>query len=587
MKNNFFYLFLITITFITNNVNGQKIVAQKSFDIPSLGSNGNQNALYWGISKDDGLIYFYATGHQNGGIWTIGKNDYQAYLTKRSDKNGVGKALDKMLIGNAYQDQVFLNTYELKFDQNLQTKGSSSNYFRTFGPKSDTLLFLSQFGNVVSLDAVPDKITGKEPQIRSHIDNFNKIYKNAPKLNDTVNLFHNVDLKGEGALGLKDVNPWLIKISKVNSYVQLGGFSSEVKQEKLYNLRLNESLKNTNYVDESFYINSKGFETAWFVANFDERKDRRNYKLVCFNNEGEITKTFNYDNESSKKPILSNQSVYDLTGKIVGLVSLFGYDNSSDKKYLNPDKAVLNDFDLLYFDLAGNLKWKSTFKHGDEKDYKNVVKPVSVFDDGKQLVFINMNQKSIFNISYEVFGVNKNGEKQMVVVDEARIFFKKTEYPGDYMSADGKIAFDGENIWMYSFNKEKVAETNKMAFKSMSVMQFDKSYKPVSKKIIPITSSEVMPEAKLISNEIGKLKYYLCSGGTSSILTLSTEKGIENEIIKSKAFDGSINDPFIKFSKPYIIDKDRRTIYLLHEFYNSQNLSNKMLGKILVSKISY
>jgi len=571
-----------------NKSRAQKIVNQKAFDIPKLGNNGSQNPLYLSIDKSDGLIYFYATGHQNGDLWTVGKNDYQAYLTKHSKKTGVGKQLDNMLIGNAYQSQIFLNTYELKLTKDLEQKGSSRMYFRQFGPKSDTLLFLSNFGNIVSLDPVSKQITGREGEIRSHIDDFNKFFRTVPKVNDTVSVLYNINLKGEGAFGFKNMAPWLEKTSYYNQYNPLIGFLPNSNVNHLFNFKNIEEIKDGDYVLESFYNPTPDYMSAWFIVDATDRKDKRHYKMIVFNSTGKALKSFDYKNEFSKRPIFTNKEVFDQHGNLSGSVSLFGYDFDSDKKYLSTDKNKLTEFDVFYFNPKGELIWKTTLSHGDEKNYKHALEPTTVFFIDNKLVFLNSNRKSIFNIDYEVISLTDKGEKQILLNDESNTVFSKTEYVNKYIPEKGNVVYDGKNFWKYGFTGDRPEGQLDFIYRSMSIVKFDKDFKPIIKKIIPISpSKKVEPTLALLSNIEGAIKYLLLSGGKYSILTFG-ENGVDNQEIKSDLFNGCSTEAVTAFGKSYIIDKENKIVYLMHQGYTNGNSSNTlMLNKILLTKISY
>ena len=166
------------------------------------------------------------------------------------------------------------------------------------------------------------------------------------------------------------MSPWLRKKSIFNQYDPAKGFVVESTEKNIANLRANADLKNADDIEGSYYSPAKNMHLLWLVDSKEDRNDRRNYRLVTLDDAGHAIKIFEYFNQTSKKPITSNKPVYDKSGKIVGLVSVFGYDNQSNKKYLDPEKKDLNSFEVLYFDLSGNLKWKSVFNHGDEKNYK-------------------------------------------------------------------------------------------------------------------------------------------------------------------------------------------------------------------------
>lgn len=247
----------------------------------------------------------------------------------------------------------------------------------------------------------------------------------------------------------------------------------------------------------------------------------------------------------------------------------------------------MTEFDVLYFDLKGNLIWKTTFNHGDEKNYKHVFEPTTAFLINNKLVFLNSNRKSVFNIDYEVISIADKSEKQVLLSDESNTIFAKTEYVNNYIPETGHVLNDGKNFWIYDFGGEKPEGQADFFYKTMSIVKLDSDFKPVIKKIIPINSSKkVLPTMEFLSNEGGNIKYLLQSGGVYSVLTFGGEKGFDNEVIKSDLFINYSKDTITAFGKSYIIDRDTKTIYLLHQAYNTGN-GNYVLNKILITKISY
>ena len=166
----------LTICFLLlyNNVQAQKIISQQTFNLPVLGNNGSQNALYWDINKSDGLIYFYATGHQNGELWSIGKNNYQDFVNKHKEKSGAGKLFDNFLAGNAFQSHIFLNTCNLNWIKILKSKMQRIS-LQKIRSNADSVLHFSKFGNIASLDGrdAGGKTKG-ENEVKLSIDNLTR-----------------------------------------------------------------------------------------------------------------------------------------------------------------------------------------------------------------------------------------------------------------------------------------------------------------------------------------------------------------------------------------------------------------------------
>ncbi len=402
--------YLLAILLGSTTVNAQ-IVKQQFFNVPAIGNNGGQHALGWYWDEAQSGISFYVSGHQNGELWSVGKNQYKNFKENHEAKKRGGKLLDNFLVSNAYESHIFLNVWELKLGKDLQTKGEKQYTFRRSGITSDTVLHFAKFGNIVSLDSrgSDGKLEGREETTNFSLTEFNKLFSNVPDIGDTLAIYREVNQKGEGSLGLKNISPWLTSTAAIYKYDHAKGLLTENTKDFIADFKTIEALKNAVYVDESFNYTDKNFLHAWFVYDAQEKKDRRKYKLVTFNAAGKVIASSDHVNETSKRPIVLNFPVYTNKLEAIGLVSVFGHDGDAPKELEGEDVTV---FDVVYTDIKGKVLWKATFNHGDEKKYKNVVTPLRVFAEGDKLIFLNYKMESLFKVSYEVFSIDNKGNKQ-------------------------------------------------------------------------------------------------------------------------------------------------------------------------------
>ncbi len=589
---NYSFLGFLFVNFISN----AQIIKQQFFNIPAIGNNGGQHALGWYWDKEHSGIQFYVSGHQNGQLWSVGKNQYKNFKEGHEAKKGGGKLLDNILVANAYESHIFLNVWELKLDKDLQTKGEKQYTFRRSGITSDTVLHFAKFGNIVSLDSrgSDGKIERREETTNLNLTEFNKLFSNVPDIGDTLGVYRDVNQKGEGSIGLKNISPWLTSTAAIYKYDSSKGFLTEKIKDFIVNFKDIEALKNATYVDDSFNYIDKNFMHAWFIYDAQEKKDRRKYKLVTFNAAGKVIASSDHVNETSKRPIVLNFPVYTNKLEAAGLVSVFGHDGDAPKELEGKDVTV---FDIVYTDIKGNVLWKATFTHGDEKKYKNVVTPLRVFAEGDKLIFLNYKMESLFKISYEMFSIDNKGNKQILIDPTTKEGFTGSESAFDYLQSVDITEQDGNAIWLIKFKEEK-KEVGKSpitgmsqyakVYKQLFISMLGSDYKVGLKKQFLLKETEQKPNITLLSKENNTLKYLIWSEGDYYLLTLNKEKGADLQLIKSDLLKGATPDIYFSFMplQKVLNDADNKTAYLIHEFYSVVNLE-KRLNKILVTKLAY
>lgn len=323
----------------------------------------------------------------------------------------------------------------------------------------------------------------------------------------------------------------------------------------------------------------------WMLVNQADKKDQRSYRLVTTNAKGDLGPIVEFTSEFSRKPIALNQQVYDLTGKLAGFVSVFGYDHKAPKA-LQGDQPTA--FDVVYLDYQGNLKWKTTIHHGDEKHYKHVILPMQCYTNENKLVFLNFKQAGL-KASYEVLQIDKDGHKE-IIDHELKDKPFGYENPVDFIYQANQTGATESNIWTIKAKGEGIYP-EPTVYSQLYVSQLYKnSFYPKTNKVFKIQPSIHRPQFTLLDTQDGtELKYLVTVGPQYYILTLSTHEVSTIVQLKSDLFNIAAAEPTFSFSATNtpLIDQQNRIAYLVHQIYTQTGDNFTELNKLLITKVSY
>ncbi len=559
-------------------------------DIPNIGKLGGAHMLNWALDKEENKIYMYAYSHVSGSQFISSTEEMEAAKTEHDNKGFFGKMFSSMAKDNMYNDTTIPVVMEgVVSTEDLTATETKRNLFHKIEdlPEGKKVFFKPK-ENVID-------ITGFETgtALEYHYNDLNKAYKYAPQLDKELLSLTEMKLKGEGLLGIKNIKPWISSRKAFFRYVPFKGYVSDTEKKDLINLKDNSELDGYEVVRYSDNAIGKN-HIVWFV----KEKDDSNYKMLSFNEETKETKIQSFVFDTPRKPKTISKVVYNKDLEAMGFATVFGY----HKKGKKSETYAKTDFDIVYTDVTGNIKFQTKFAHGTEKKYKRVVSPILMIDQGDNtLKIINNHQLSLVNSNYEIFTLNQEG---VLNVESSEDFFKiegetKRNYY-DYLVDFNSIDKMGD---YYVIRKNDVRETSVPSsdpnsslpqkvtyYNGYNFILLDNGFKPVKfgtlRSSINDQESFSFQDIELTNDRYVTLaeragRYFLTTITPQDGITtigLDTEYGKKSS---SKLYFGSYMHDFA------LVNEDKRELFILHQYYTKTQSGEKVLDKAAIVKVSY
>lgn len=587
MKKHFLKAIIVLIILCHSTiVSGQSHPAIKDsvlIDIPNIGKTGGAHLLNWSLNEDNNEISFYAYSHVNGSQIISTTQEIEAAKKEHNDKGFFGKLMSAATLDNNYQNTIVPVVLEGSIlTKDMSVIDTKKYLFHKVDdlPEGKNVFFKPASGMI--------DITGFETGtlLDYHYNDLNKAFKYAPTLDKELLSLTELKLKGEGLLGIKNIAPWIVNKKAYFKYVTSKGYISDIEKKDLVNLKETPELQEYEFLRESENNVGKNY-IVWFV----KKKEDTKYKMVSYNEEnGKMTiQSFEFD--TPRKPKVITKTVYNKELNPVGFATVFGY----HKKGKKSETYAKTDFDIIYMDLTGAVKFQTKFSHGTEKKYKNVVSPLLIINEGDDVLrFINNHQLSLISSQFEIFTLDSTG-KLNVELSEA-FSAKQGETSINYYNylVDFDAIYKMGQFYVIRKNDiEKTTESvpNSSIPKSVTLNSgfkytvLDSNFKPVHFGSLHSGSNQkedfIYQNIEITEDSFTSLatragKYYLTTITPEKTETINLETDLGNNASRMLYFGSYMRD----FA---LVNKDDKEFFILHQYYTKE----KVLDKVAILKVGY
>ncbi|TYB78945.1 hypothetical protein [Bizionia myxarmorum] len=550
-------------------------------NIPNIGKIGGAHLLNWSFNTDKSEIFLYAYSHINGSQIISSKEEIEAAKKENDEKSFFGKMVSTS--GPSSQDIIIPVVLEGSIMSSDMSIIATKKYLfhKTEGLPEGKNVFFKPASGMVSLDGfAPGTL------LDYNYSDINTVFKYAPTLDKELLSLTELKVKGEGFLGTKNMSPWITKKKAFFKYVDNKGYVSDVETKDIINLKDNPELTDYEFLRES--DNSAGSNyISWFV----KEKDDADYKTVTYNEETQKMTVQSFKFDTPRNPKTLTKTVYNKELEPVGFATIFGY----HKKGKKSETYVTTDFDIIYTDLAGTVKFQTKFSYGSEKTYKNVVSPILIINEGNDVLqFVNHNQQSLMKSDFEVFTLDASGKTNLVFSDifsakQGETYIRYFDYLVDYDA----ITKMGTHYILRKNNTKKSTESipNSTLQKEVILNEgfnytvLDSNFKPVrfdsynpgtpqkdgfGYQYIDVTDNQFTS----LSERAGR--YYLTTITPNSINTISLKTDLGKNSSQMLYFGSYMSD----FA---LVNKENKEFFILHQYYTA----DKVLDKVAIIKVGY
>ncbi len=561
------------------------------YKIPYLGKDGGQHIVNMELDNTTKDIIVNVYSNVRGGQLVADPNDIAKAKEEHKEKSFFGKMLSSMAQSNSYNDVVLPIAQENRVNVVSKRNKSIDNIFYT----SDNVDSNKKVYFVPSSGMVDVGFRYNEGDILQHrYTDLNKVFTSFPKLDDVLMKFGNIEYKGEGLLGLKNIKPIIMKKEGIFRYDPTKGFVSDAVSTPIANaIDLIED-PNFAYVNESSEI-FKYKTFSWY-----QNEDGDQYKMLYYDIDTNAKKVLPFNFENNRTAKVLNKSIYDESNKRVGFLTIFGFDKKQDKK----KKAFTEtQFNFIITDLEGNLLYNEIIDYGDEKAYKQVLSPTYVIrKNNGNLLFGNVNMQSLLKGNFEVCELDmtkntltSNGKQDLILkVGEGsmNVFDVLNKYDEVY-KLNKNYVFIKNNV-----EAAATASTNSMIpggknnlYKGFNIMVMDENLQPL--KIFRSKDSFAKDETRTISfyriNQNDNELLILDRQGSYFGLTKISDNAIERALIKTPYMNSA--SPFDYYGyfnqKPFLVDEDNKALYLIDQYYIKLDNSINIIDRIGITKVNY
>lgn len=563
--------------------NGQEVVDTINYKIPYLGKEGGQHIINMILDQDKNDIIINVYSNVKGGQLIANPEEIAKQKIEHNEKGFFGKMLSSLGQSNSYQYVVLPIAQENKININTKKKSVKEEIFYTVdGVPNDNKVYYVPSSGIIDLG-----FRFNEGDILKHrYTDINKVFTTFPTLDSSLLKFGNIEFKGEGLLGLKNLKPTIIKKEAKFEYDSTKGFvTSPISTVEGNSLELLGDAKAT-YLDDSKEI-YKSKLYSWYY-----NEESQDYKLLIYDidNASKKIETFNFEN--SRIPKILNKSVYDKTNKRVGFLSIFGFDKKQSK---NNKIYSEQQFNFIFIDLDGNILFNKIIDYGDGKAYKNILKPTYIVkkDNGK-INFTNINMQSLLKGNFELCELDLENSKltstnqQNFILKLGDKFINVSDCFENY---DEVIKLEKGYIFVKAM-KEKDLNSNIEKIKGFNIVKTDDNFNllEIFKSRETFPRSETLPiNFYVIEQKENELVLLDRQGSYAGITKISDGKDTKRALIKTPYMNfASLENYYGYFNqKPFLVDSKNRFLYLIDQFYIKVDVTINLIDKIGITKVSY
>lgn len=578
----------IIIAFITvflfNFSFGQKIQDTISYKIEQIGNKGGQYITNMGLDSISGEIFINIYSHIEGEQIIVNPEKYEeakkAERKNKENKSIIVKLLNTILDYNGSEYAILPIVQEIKLDlevKNIQ-KREGVFYKAKNIPKDNKVFFrMNRHSNYPFSEK--DILEYGYSQVKN-------VFHHFPSVDTLLYEFSDINYKGEGVLGLKDLSPKIVKKELRFEYDPQRGFVTNPIVTEVSNAIDEVGDSESKLIDNSVQIGVGISKTySWY-----ENEESNDFKMMMYDINSKEKKIINFNFQNKRKPVILNKTIYDTNGNKVGFLSIFRYHRKQDKK---KKKYTKENFSLVITDLEAKVVYNNTINYGDGKSFKNILSPIYVIKrDENTFDFLNFNMRGLlkFNIEKCQLDIGKNTIVSMY------------EMPSSLKTEEGLTVYphhvlnNYDNVYKYSdsyvFVKAFKNEENKFSeyciaitdsdFNSMKVFKSSSAYEGKGNSL-PIKTYKIRGD----KDELILLDQ---QGASFGLTKISKEKIIHTSIRTPYAETYSLENYYGDIrQKSFLNDSKNRILYLFNQhYYTSEYVRDKkIIDMIGITKISY
>lgn len=561
---------------------GQEIMDTISYKIPYLGKEGGQHIVNMNLDKNSDEIVINAYSNVKGGQLIANPKDIAEAKKEHGEKGFFGKMLSSIGQSNSYQYVVLPIAQENRINYNTKKKSNKEEIFYT----ADNVPAENNVYYIPSIGMVDLSFRFNEGYILKHrYDVVGNVFTTFPKLGTVLLNFGNIEYKGEGIIGMKNLRPKIVEKQGKFDYNSTKGFVSDAISNEVADAIELIGDQQCKFISNSNNI-YKTYTYSWY-----NNEETNEYKLLVYDIKTKEKKILNFNFENSRDPKVLNKSIYDENNNKVGYLSIFGFDKRQDKK---KKLYAEQQFNFVVTDLEGNILYNKLVDYGDGKSYKQILMPTYVVRrDNGNLYFPNINMQSIFK-----------GNTEFCELDVANNTLTASNQQGLILNVGDK-----------KINVSRIFEDYDEVFKYNNGYVFLKSYKESDPNTkverikgfdMTITDQNLIPRKVYVNKEdfprvnTLPIKFYKIDQTGNNLVFIDRQGSyfgitkIENDIISHTAINtpyknsASLENFYGYFNQePFLLDKEKRMIYLVDQYYIKVDNSVNVIDRIGITKIRY
>lgn len=556
-------------------------------NVPYIGKNGGAHILGWNLAPDTKNIHLYAYSHTNGNQLVSTPEAIKEAKAKHDEKSWLGKLLENGIRENLYQFTIIPLVAEVKIDPKNKQKQVAKEWFHKVDdvPKDHRVYFVQGSG-VLDLGGsfVPGEV------IPYHYKDLNLRFKQTPTFPKEILNFLHIEYKGEGALGLKNIAPHLVRKRAEFTYDNSKGFFTKTETTSILNYAEHPDLAGSNFIQESNNIN-KGVSVAWFA-----NKDENTYTQMYFNDKENATKSTVYAFENSREIKVMNTKIFTQDFKGYGFLSIFGYHKRQNKK---AKQYTENEFDIIITGIDGKEISRKLVTFGDKNAYKNILNPLQVFYHDGKLKILNLNFQSAFKKRYELLTYDiETGtlESGGMLEREPNTNEDAFRFANDFLYETDASYHFGKNKVFIKKVEGNLDPNNMQSAKvniGFNVLVLNENYQPIGhnkfRDVIRQKNGKETPIFQIIHSSDKEMVILGNQGSSYYLIKIDEAGNVKTDRIQTPY--ELTAESLLYFGnnelKPALVDIENRKIYLMNQYYTKYGYNDKVISKIGISVVDF
>lgn len=544
--------------------------------IPYIGKNGGAYSLGWNLSKDKKDIFLYTYSHINGHQLVASPEEMKDAKINYHNKSWWGKLIENATRTNHYQYAVMPIVLQTKINlADKQYKNDTEIFHKIENLPEGKNVYFIQGSGVISLGSVP--FYGGE-YIKHHHKSINDVLPYTPKIPNEIMNFLDVEYKGEGALGLKNIRPVIIRKKAEFIYDDSRGFYTKTERILEKDFAQHSDLDGYTAIPETSEIEKKS-NVVWLT-------DKKGlYISTYYNGETGLFDFRKYNFENSRELKVGNHKIFDDKMQSYGFLSIFGYDKKQDK---NKRKYSEDEIDIVITDLEGREISRKLVKWGNKDTYKHLLNPLEVFYNNGKLTILNI--QGLFRLKYE--HLEYDIDKGEMIIKESN----GTPALKDYIYKYNKsYTFGDKKVYIKNI-KDYLDDNNIQSPKvnaGFNIAVLDKDYNVINKDTFKNVLKKKNGDENIVYQKISSTEDELIllgyQGSSYYLIKIDKTGKIDAQRIKTPFENTSENKVYFGYNNlsPALVDEENRMIYLINQYYYTVDYNVRILDEVGITQVSF